>query len=35
MFEDWKEKSKDATISKSLLWEYDLDNLLDSMFEGE
>lgn len=26
MFEDWKEKSKDATISKSLLWEYDLDN---------
>lgn len=26
MFGDWKEKSKDAQISKSLLWEYDLEN---------
>lgn len=25
-FSDWKEKSKDLQISKSLLWEYDLTN---------
>lgn len=24
IFSDWKEKSKDLQISKSLLWEYDL-----------
>ena len=25
-FSDWKEKSKDLQISKSILWEYDLSN---------
>ena len=26
MFGDWKEKSNNVELSKSLLWEYDLDN---------
>ena len=26
MFGDWEEKSKNAELSKSLLWEYDLEN---------